>query len=153
MQTAGVQSIAEHMYRVWVLVRQWGPVAGLDPIQQIHAEEWALTHDAAEIRTGDNPTPHKTPQMKKWLTELEHDICPGAIDTERRMRPATQDFCKFCDTAEAILYLRVNGLGRHADDVRRLLEVQLSERLHKSALAPETQAALHATFTDTYHDT
>ena len=150
--TADTQSVAEHLYRVWTLVHQWGPLAGLTEEDQRIAEQWALMHDLPEIRTGDNPTPHKTPIIKEWLAQVESDICPEASMLEHALAGTrVGDFCKFCDTAEAILYLRVNGLGKHAQDVTRLLEEQMLERLHQSALEPAAQKQLHAVFTSTYH--
>ena len=153
VHTAETQSIGLHMYRVWILVRQWGPEIGLNTKQQQQAEEWALTHDLAEIRTGDMPTPHKTPEVKSWLEGLELEICPEAAAVEHAIKGTiTGDFCKFCDTAEAVLYLRNCGLGQHARDVLKLLEVQMYDRLKGSSLPEEAKAFLVTAFTNTYHD-
>lgn len=144
------QSIATHMYRVWTLVRQWGPRIGLAPDDQRLAEEWALTHDLPEIRTGDMPTPHKTPEVKRWLQRVEYEIYPPLGATEEVMHDRqVADFCKFCDTAESILYLSANGAGAHATSVTRLLTAQMQERLTKSRLSAETQEILLALFNDT----
>ena len=146
------QNIAEHMYRVWTLVKNWGPSIQLTIAQQRLAEEWALIHDLPEIRTGDMPTPHKTPEVKAWLNQLESEIYPPLNET-RKMQPTTTAFCKFCDTAESILYLKINGIGQHAIDVRELLPQQMWDRLHKSPIDTVSQAALHSFFNDTYHNT
>lgn len=152
VRTATTQSVAEHMWRVWSLVHQWGPLAGLTEQQQHLAEQWALTHDLAEIRTGDAPTPHKTPEVKTWLSQVEAEICPEAAAIEHQTTGTiVADFCKHCDTAEAILYLRVNGLGKHSQDVCRLLEEQMLSRLERSKIEPAAQRQLIAVFTSTYH--
>jgi len=152
VKTADTQSVAEHLYRVWTLVRMWGPLAGLTEDQQRLAEEWALLHDLPEIRTGDAPTPHKTPEIKAWLSQVEANISPEAAAIEHQIAgSAVGDFCKLCDTAEAILYLRVNGLGKHAQDVIRLLEEQMLARLERSKIEPAAQQQLVAVFTSTYH--
>lgn len=147
------QNIAEHQYRVWTLVRLWGREINLQVDQQRLAEEWALHHDLPEIRTGDAPTPHKTPEVKAWLDTVEHEICPCVKEIEEQMYADTKDFCKYCDTAEAILFLRVNGLGQHASDVRRLLEDQMTRRLKQSAIPELIQDSLSTLFIDAYHGT
>lgn len=150
VRTAGTQSVAEHLYRVWTLVHVWGPDAGLSEQEQSLAERWALTHDLPEIRTGDNPTPHKTPAVKEWLSLLEAEICPEASSIEHLIDGPLYDFCKFCDTAEAILYLRVNGLGRHASDVMQLLREQMYARLAASSMPAATQSTLGELFESTF---
>ena len=152
VHTTSRQNIAEHMYRVWVLVREWGPSIRLPINEQVLAEEWALIHDLPEIRTGDMPTPHKTPEVKAWLNQLESDIFPP-LDEVHKMEDVTAAFCKFCDTAESILYLKINGTGQHAIDVRELLAEQMWDRLHKSPIDAVSQAALHGLFNDTYCNT
>jgi 5'-deoxynucleotidase YfbR-like HD superfamily hydrolase len=153
VQTAVRQNIAEHQYRVWTLVRQWGRAINLDFEQQQWAEEWALHHDLPEIRTGDAPTPHKTPEVKEYLSKLEYEICPELEHIEARLNADTKEFCKFCDTAEAVLFLRVNGIGQHAADVRKLLEDQMTRRLKKSSIPELIQESLSTLFIDAYHGT
>ena len=153
VQTATRQNIAEHQYRVWALVRQWGRAINLEYAQQKWAEEWALHHDLPEIRTGDAPTPHKTPEVKAYLSKLEYEICPELKCIESELYAETKEFCKFCDTAEAVLYLRVNGLGQHAIDVCRLLEDQMVQRLKKSTIPELIQESLSTLLLDAYHGT
>lgn len=146
--TATRQSVAEHTWRVWALVHKWGPVEGLPEADQWAAERYTLVHDLAEIRTGDMPTTMKTPEAKAAMVEFEH-LCVPELDME--LHPRATALVKFCDIAESILYLKVCGLGRHASDVQRLLEGQLSDYLERSPL--ENREVLHGIFTDTYHDT
>ena len=142
------QSIAEHMYRVWILVRQWGPLVSLTHSEQAVAEELALTHDLAEIRTGDCPTPFKTPAVKEALTELEQSIYPELPASGR-----SKQFVKFCDTAESVLFLRMHGVGKHAHEVQELLAQQMWARLGKSLFSPHDHSTLIDHFTRTFHDT
>jgi hypothetical protein len=146
--TAKEQSIGQHMYNVWLLTRQWGPLVLGTPTEQRIAEELALTHDLAEIRTGDCPTPFKTPDVKQALNELEISIyntvpAPAAV----------KDLVKFCDTAESILFLKLYGLGRHAYEVRELLCQQMWTRLERSLFSTSERNLLRDYFTDTFHDT
>ena len=145
--TAKEQSIGQHMYNVWILVRQWGPLVLNAGTEQQTAEELALTHDLAEIRTGDCPTPFKTPDVKQALHELELSIYYPVPAS-----PVVKDFVKFCDTAESILFLKLYGLGRHAYEVRELLCEQMWARLDKSTIASDARDKLRDYFTEAFHD-
>jgi 5'-deoxynucleotidase YfbR-like HD superfamily hydrolase len=153
VQTAVRQNIAEHMYRVWVLVRAWGRLVDLDDVQQALAEQLALMHDLPEIRTGDAPTPHKTPEMKAHLAEIERLIYPYLRVLEDTVDPQVAALVKHCDTAEAIFFLQVNGLGKHASDVKNLLLQQMLDRLATSPFTPKQQSQLVEAFHTTLHST
>lgn len=142
VQVAVRQNIAEHMYRVWLLVREWGPLVGLDAKQQALAEQFALMHDLPEIRTGDAPTPHKTPAIKAYLSKVEAEILPSLAILQEQLTPAIRELVKFCDTAESVLFLQVNGLGGHAEEVGKLLEDQMLGRLADSSFSIEARASL-----------
>ena len=146
VQTAVQQNIAEHMYRVWLLVRAFGPTIELGAMDQTLAEEIALMHDLPEIRTGDAPTPHKTPALKAHLAEIEQQILPELHFLTEVASQEVLDLVKFCDTVEAILFLKVNGLGTHACDVCLLLESQMRARLSASSIDPAAAASLLAQF-------
>jgi 5'-deoxynucleotidase YfbR-like HD superfamily hydrolase len=153
VQTATRQSIAEHMWRVWQLTVHWGPLAGLNPMEQADAEQLALTHDLAEIRTGDAPTPHKTAELKVHLDQIEAQIVPEVVAHEKACSDRTRALVKFCDTAEAILFLRVNGLGAHAASVQDLLEHQMRDRLTTAPFADDQKHALIVAFISTKNNT
>ena len=100
VNTTKQQSIAEHMYRVWALVRAWGPTCGLNTAEMAAAAELALTHDLAEIRLGDIPTPVKQNALiKQQLDEMEEEIFSTIP-----VSPKVKQFVKGCDIAEAILF-------------------------------------------------
>lgn len=153
VQVAKPQNIAEHMYRVWLLVRDWGPIVELSPDQQFLAEQLALMHDLPEIRTGDAPTPHKTPELKEHLAQIEQKIYPGLRALEDQADKATAALVKHCDTAESVYFLEVNGLGTHAQQVKQLLRRQMLDRLALSPFTPEQQSRLIDKFQTTLHAT
>jgi 5'-deoxynucleotidase YfbR-like HD superfamily hydrolase len=131
VQTAVHQSVAEHSWRVWALTKQWAQHVALTVEEKAWSSELALMHDIPEIRTGDCPTPAKTPEMKAILTATEHEIYPPLAKLEAEANRCSKDFVKFCDTAEAVLFLHVNGIGKHAKDVEELLKSQLKSHLEK----------------------
>ena len=153
VQTAVRQNIAEHMYRVWLLARDWGPIVELSPDQQFLAERLALMHDLPEIRTGDAPTPHKTTELKAHLAQIEQRIYPDLRALEDQADPATAALVKHCDTAESILFLRVNGLGTHAQQVCELLTQQMLERLSRAPFTGEQKTKLLDAFGSIKHAT
>jgi 5'-deoxynucleotidase YfbR-like HD superfamily hydrolase len=153
VQTAVRQNIAEHMYRVWLLTCDWGPIAGLSKQQQALAEGLALIHDLPEIRTGDAPTPHKTPVLKAHLAEVEQLIYPDLRVLEEKADLHVAALVKHCDTAEAIFFLQVNGLGKHAAEVKDLLKQQMLDRLATSPFTPQQQSNLIEAFHTTLHHT
>lgn len=153
VQTSTRQSIAEHMWRVWQLVTHWGPMAGLNPMEQADAEHLALIHDLAEIRTGDAPTPHKTPELKAHLEQIEMQIAPEVVAHEQACSDKTRALVKFCDTAEAILFLHVNGLGAHARSVQDLLEQQMRDRLATAPFTNDQKNNLIVAFITTKNNT
>ena len=132
VQTAVRQSVAEHSWRVWCLSRQWAQIAALTENEKIWVEELALLHDVPEIRTGDCPTPAKSPEMKALLTEVEAEIYPPLAKLEAEANGCAKDYHKFCDMAEAILFLHVNGIGKHAKDVEKLLMKQAEDHIKNS---------------------
>nr|6ZPA_A Chain A, DatZ [Cyanophage S-2L]6ZPB_A Chain A, DatZ [Cyanophage S-2L]6ZPC_A Chain A, DatZ [Cyanophage S-2L] len=153
VQTTYPQNIAEHMWRVWLLCRDWGAAAGMPQHTVRQACEFALVHDLAEIRTGDAPTPHKTPELKELLAGIEAQIVPEVAELEATMAPEARELWKFCDTAEAVLFLKVNGLGAHAYDVQHLLMEQMKRRLMDSVLDVEVQDELMFQFERTIKKT
>ena len=153
VQTAVRQNIAEHMYRVWLLVKHWGPLVGLTADEQFLAEQIALMHDLPEIRTGDTPTPHKTAELKAHLVRIEQQIYPELRDLEEQASLPVSALVKHCDTAEAVLFLDVNGLGFHAKSVKELLRQQMLDRLAVSPFTLKQQTLLIDAFHTTLHST
>ena len=144
VNTSKRQSIAEHMWRVWALARSWGADCGLTEVEQRSAEELALTHDLAEIRLGDVPTPVKQNALiKEQLDRMEETIYSTIP-----VSPKVKLFVKGCDIAEAVLFLKHHGVGRHAYEVRELLSTQLWAKLDGASF----YQTFYDRFTDAYAD-
>jgi len=146
VNVAKQQSIAEHSFNVWVLVTHWGPEC-LNLQELRCAQELALMHDLAEIRTGDFPTSFKDPLIKEALGEMEKEICPQIPAT-----PRIKQLVKFCDTAESVLFLKLYGIGKHANDVQELLAVQMRDRLKDSLFSTNQRQKLYDFFNECFHE-
>src|SRR5688572_14693816 len=111
------QSVAEHSYRVWVLVQDlyemMFPVEH-NSFEKASSETWALIHDADEVYTGDIPTTVKialeklAPGIVGRLKEVVlRDRMPQVLRKLRGLEGTLPAFfVKIADTVEAILYLR-----------------------------------------------
>lgn len=138
VRTARPQTLAEHLYRTWLLATELHARAGLPASTLQHTQHWALTHDLPEVLIGDMPTPVKRTiearaQDPDIWKKLERDLAPDSgqllvVDTP------TAYVVKIADCLEGWGFLYVEGVGGHADDTK----VRLSAR----ALATATEAAI-----------
>lgn len=126
VRVAREQTIAEHMYRVWVMVHKVCHAFGFTPEQRAAAERWALMHDQPEVITGDINT-----GVKKAIRAAVPDSDPLhhielGIDEDYRAHylyikanmPEALALVKLCDMLEAIAFLKIEGMGQHAAEVR-----------------------------------
>lgn len=139
------QSVAEHSYRVWILTQDLYEV--MFPVEHNTFEhraagDWALTHDAEEVYTGDLPTTVKmileelSPGITHKLKErVLRDKLPAILARQRGLEGTLPAYLvKIAETVEAILYLREYGvnLGRKIE-VENTLIGSLEHCLRDSA--------------------
>lgn len=109
------QTLAEHLYRVFLLVREFGPLVGLTPEEQKDAEELALVHDLPEIHTGDIASPVKSHLPS--LLGIEDSFCSQYAKARCSCSAKSRQLVKLCDLIEAAVFLEVEGIGLHAENV------------------------------------
>src|SRR5574340_903145 len=112
VETTKQQTVAEHSYNVWVFAEA---ICDVENINCEHTRcqviEYALHHDLPEVVLGDVPTPSKAlVNMKR----VEIDIYPRAAPPNDLVR----DIVKLADVMDAILFLALYGVGKHAALVR-----------------------------------
>lgn len=124
------QSVAEHVYRVWVLAQDLYRIMEDTPhnsFEQRDTEFWALTHDMEEVYTGDLPSTVKVileklhPGINKMLKEeILSTYFPSLVGRMRGVdKTLAAYYVKIADIVESILYLR-----QYAMDPNHALQVE-----------------------------
>ena len=91
-------TVGEHSHRVAMLLLM------LHPLPSAHLIACALTHDAAEVFTGDMPAPMKVGNFKALMEAYEDEIAkrfelPIPADKDRA-------WISLCDKLDAVLWVR-----------------------------------------------
>ena len=141
VRVAREQTVAEHMYRVWLIVQAMLKVTDeynlslFTHADGVQASKWALMHDLPEVITGDIATPakmairHAVPESDPVRNiELSLDSEYAQIHSEIHGR-VPQMMVKLADMYEAIDFLSIEGIGPHAYQVHTTLLRQLVEKL------------------------
>jgi len=93
------QSLADHQWRVGLLLKHFYPNMGP------HVLVAALTHDSAEMQTGDTPSYAKKaePALKRILDKMEDEIAAewGILSN---LNITEKIALKYCDVIEGLLY-------------------------------------------------
>lgn len=93
------QTLSDHQWRVTVLLQHFYPQMNKSTIL------YALTHDAAELITGDTPSPAKQmqPALKVLLDDMEEQITMD-WGIHFKLNQQEKDAVKVCDVIEGLLY-------------------------------------------------
>lgn len=111
------QSLAEHTFNVVAIARAIATYAGVEDTNII---KYALDHDLDEIITGDIPTPAKeTMKIRDQYAGKSKDAC-----SQKEIA-----IVMIADLIEAVNYLNVHALGRHAVQVQDNLIDRLNSRI------------------------
>ncbi len=123
VRVARQQTVAEHMYRVYLITQSLCQALGVDdPNELMLAESWALWHDLPEVVLGDIPTP-----TKELMGDLRHEEMNMDDDFRDLARAVTGDcpvveyIVKLADLAESIEFLRIEGMGPRAGEIQHNL--------------------------------
>jgi len=114
------QSVAEHSFRVWVLVQDlYDQMFDVDSnsFERQSTYEWALIHDAEEVYTGDIPSDvkdlieHIAPGvLDKLKDHVLRDKMPAVLTKQRGLKGTLPAYLvKIAEICETILYLRAYG--------------------------------------------
>lgn len=129
VRVAREQTIAEHMYRVWLITTSI--CVQLKMPQQVAASAniWALIHDLPEVLTGDIATPAKE-AMRRALPDddpvrnielsMSDNYREAHADAKTRHHedmPTAYELVKLADLIEAKCFLGCEMMGNHAKSV------------------------------------
>ena len=151
------QTIAEHMYRVWLICEEIGARSHMEWHRRIQMERIALVHDIPEVVMGDIPTPTKLVigDNTECLDKLEEGIDKvnqWFIQEMRESDPILVDVVKLADMIEAIHFLKEEGIGDHARSVRSLITDQYHDKLKNTRQKYPEHATLLDSVVDVYTD-
>lgn len=122
------QNLAEHTFIVLLISEEIPNVIGyvLDEKSRLMLHDWAIHHDIIEVVTGDLNTAIKTriktKAGKQIIDDVESGICDRYDQLKRDVPPIIKAIVKCADLIEAIAFLMNEGIGNHADNVRRGIE-------------------------------
>ncbi len=135
------QTLAEHHYLVTMIARElMRRILGEDlPAEtRLLALEYALTHDAPELLMGDLPSPLKRRIAEiaghaDPLVRIEREIAPEiAARRDALQGSALAAIIKLADLMDACLFIREEGIGRHATVVAEKTEMALRDKIRES---------------------
>jgi|14_taG_2_1085336.scaffolds.fasta_scaffold13308_3 5'-deoxynucleotidase YfbR-like HD superfamily hydrolase len=106
------QSLAEHSFNVCMVARAIAKEAGINDVDITKA---ALAHDLDEVLLGDVPTNVKDRAREKGfeINDLYEKVTGRTLCTNER------DILRIADLLEAFWWITFNGLGEHAQLVKR----------------------------------
>jgi len=145
VRTARQQTLAEHLYKTWLLAGELHTLVGLPDSTRIITLQWALTHDQPEILMGDPPTPTKR-FIEQFIGDpdiwrrIERDIMADTDKTHDNFMQKliadtpSQYVVKIADQIEGWHFISIEGIGPHAEDSRRIPMMRMQ------AVAAQAQA-------------
>ncbi|MBK1718498.1 YfbR-like 5'-deoxynucleotidase [Thiocystis violacea] len=135
------QTLAEHHYLVAMIARElMGRLLG----EAVSAEtrllvlEYALTHDTPELLMGDLPSPLKRRIAEiagdqDPLARIEHEIAPDIVARKAALQGSALAYIvKLADLMDGCLFIREEGIGRHASIVAEKSETMLGDKLQEA---------------------
>lgn len=157
VRVAREQTIAEHMYRVWLITNEFCSAIGCSDGERLEVQFLALTHDIPEVMTGDIPTPSKDmirsicksyhPGAANVINELDSRVCPELSELWSGLSSKAHKIVRLADLFEAVVFLRVEGIGARAKEIEAILYKELKQKTLE--FGPVEGPALHAVMEST----
>ena len=101
--------------------------------------EYALTHDTPELLMGDLPSPLKrriaeVAGEQDPLARIEREIAPEIAERKAALQGSALAYIvKLADLMDACLFIREEGIGRHAAIVAEKSEALLAEKIAEAS--------------------
>lgn len=137
INTTRQQSLAEHLFNVAMIAGVIEEKLGGYHIRKI-VIEWALVHDIPEVVCGDTPTPTKRRMERSHSFSMEvlHETIDPTYKKLKEQAKTIQggmpyDLVKIADLMEAIHFLHDHGIGKHAKQVKKGIQISLDVLIEK----------------------
>jgi 5'-deoxynucleotidase len=141
VRTFREQTLAEHHYMVAMISNKLAKdILGSDinDSERLQLLEYALWHDMPEIVMGDISSPCKKrirqicQEKENPIDEMENEIAPWLSKLKNNLRPELSLIVKMGDLIDAILFISQEGIGKHAEIVRKGLEKAFEDKIHEA---------------------
>lgn len=137
VRTLRDQTLSEHHFVVSRIASNLAKniVPGIDIESLYYLNEYAMLHDAPEILLGDinSRCKHYLSQIvgdaENPLDVLEEQVAPWLPVLKKKLKPELLHIVKIADLYDALLFISVEGLGKHAESVVELLKKMISDKL------------------------
>lgn len=132
------QTLAEHLYLVTMIARElMQRILGdrLAPETRLRVLEYALMHDAPELLMGDLPSPLKRRIAEiagdaDPLARIEQEIAPEVCERRAALQGSALAYIvKLADLMDGCLFIREEGIGRHAEAVAAKSEAAFRDKI------------------------
>lgn len=138
VRTSRDQTLAEHHYMVIRISNKLAKeILGPDLTDSflLQIMEYASLHDTPELLMGDLPSPlkHHIERISGGnnpIDAIEHAIAPWLTRMKQEMRPEHLLLVKLADIIDALVFITLEGVGEHAQQVIRILHKMLEEKLN-----------------------
>ena len=141
VRTFREQTLAEHHYMVAMISNKLakdilGP--DINDSERLQLLEYALWHDMPEIVMGDISSPCKKrirqicQEKENPIDKMEDEIAPWLSKLKNNLRPELSLIVKMGDLIDAILFISQEGIGKHAEIVRKGLEKAFEDKINEA---------------------
>jgi len=133
VRTAREQTLAEHMYRVYLITDEICRILNLHEDVWGICIIWALNHDVPEVLVGDMPTPTKK-FLKGAFNHIENSLDKlhkAMYEDLKENNPVVLDIVKLADLMESIDFLTLEAIGDHASNVKKSLSSDFFSEVSK----------------------
>ena len=139
VRTSRNQTLAEHLFNVTMisleLAERLFPDA--DCSDKYAIMDWALHHDIPEVYLGDISTPVKQRVKESGGADVFNNLERGVSEKwwlakERVEGHPFKDLVKLADIIDGVLFMQIEGIGTHAETVRKKLDLVYNELVEKA---------------------
>ena len=139
VETIKPQTVAEHSFNVCLISEEICTVLQFPQELCDRVVEYAIHHDIPEVLYGDIPTPTKAYLNCDNLDYLSQLADPKSQTTVHLVSSVV----KLADTVEAVMFLHMYGVGRHAQHVAAQLKSRVNDMVRLFVIPEQVRGDLY----------